>query len=899
MIDDKTLKELYNSVLDEIPLTRQQLLTGCGFTQYDLGKLMDDGVITRIQRGLYKFNNIDSLYYYGKELIAFKQYDKATACFEICHKLDSTHLGACFQLFLRSIKNKDYNRAFELLDSLYKTSNEFYITDTNFYLYILSLITEVPDRYREKLNELTFEDIKVRDDDKRYQSVISIENEIRENAFKEKFSDALNKINEIKDIQGKIGVQDHLTRVLLIQAKNLNRNTIINFLKNEEYDDAIEYLVKKSKNNSITFLERYVLKLLIQYSRIIKDFKVPNKLSVESESIFEAIDKNDFNYALQLCTRKNKESNFSNENDLLYIVLNVICKKIKAIEEKKQSQNNQETKSTSQFEQINSDNLDVANKLIEKQVIIAEPVTIKENPNSISYYQLFAYLINSLLKNELDNAYLYLKKYMKSIGETKLEFLIIDLIKISQLDNDLTFIKVIQILTQINNGELDINITYYIKEFYMALSKNEFEKSRLYLDIIINVQKLGLCNFNDELCQVLLQSGELLENIRSEVLSIGKQISLASDYNQVIINHQDNESQLSLMKEVKSNILQIPNNNQLPSQIKVTNSNEDNSKIIKSEKLFIAKKHEELLANGGGIILLKSMDSDRIKRMLDILNEYKDIYSFVIIDDNKERIVLEFKKTGYVDIKNLFNLGNKAYRAKNYDSCIENYLEILHHLKKPQSFVYLYLGLSYMQKLQKYKPQLAINYLTIAYHLGKVDGRINIVDLLDLLLRLKGDISPEDSKPNLPSISEKEFNSEEDKYFYGILNFLEIDEYIFKHIQAFIEDEEVNINSNKTFKLYYAFLNVCLKWNKEHKQQITPSQIGIIFLIYAREYYSQGIYVMGKRFLEFYKYYINNLSFEDQLLTNKIYNEILRNKKLYELQKKNSKLKLLTKPVNL
>ena len=124
MINDENLDKLYSELLSGIELTTNQL-NSFGFNSKDLKNLIEMGIIIRVKRELYSLKSADELFCYGKKLVAERDFDKANLFFEKCFELNPNNLGACFQLFLRSIENQDYKRTFELYEILSKSKIVF------------------------------------------------------------------------------------------------------------------------------------------------------------------------------------------------------------------------------------------------------------------------------------------------------------------------------------------------------------------------------------------------------------------------------------------------------------------------------------------------------------------------------------------------------------------------------------------------------------------------------------------------------------------------------------------------------------------------------------------------------------------------------------------------------
>ncbi len=271
------------------------------------------------------------------------------------------------------------------------------------------------------------------------------------------------------------------------------------------------------------------------------------------------------------------------------------------------------------------------------------------------------------------------------------------------------------------------------------------------------------------------------------------------------------------------------NNEKLTLESRVKKENKASEKIVKkeemtyeeknSEKEFLDTKYEELLANRG-LVLLKPMNEHRIKNVLEIMNNYKDVDTLVIEYDSRKQIVLRYRPVNNtsVNVKELIQLGNDAYLNRNYSECIKNYLEVLPVFDKPSSYIYSKLGLSYMKNGDKLK---AIDYLVVASAMAKKEGKS--YDYSDLIMRLEDRIPEESVKPRF-KMSEKELDYSDVSDYYGIENFEEINNYI---IESGLDVE-----------------SACRELG------LTNEQIDTIKLIYAREFYTRANYEKGDLFLK-------------------------------------------------
>ena len=328
MINDKNLSILYDGVISEKELTTKELKS-YGFNSKDLSKLIENKVLERVKRGHYSFLAINDLFNYGKQLIANKEYAKSATCFKICNELAPKHPGACFQLFLRSIQSKDYESAFKYFSVLEDTNNIYYSTDNNFYLYLLSVITNIPDQYKCLTKHLAFEDIKVNPRDKRYKDK-TLQNKIRIAALKQKFPFALKQLNDLIASHGSTTVQDLITKTLLSQAiavENSNKKALLTLINNKEYTEVISFLEKKQNQYTLSLIENATLKLAKEIVAIQETKKIPKPLLLQEINLFNAIDRQNYKAALKLF-----RNNLDNSNNSLGLLLIDLCDLLNQIE---------------------------------------------------------------------------------------------------------------------------------------------------------------------------------------------------------------------------------------------------------------------------------------------------------------------------------------------------------------------------------------------------------------------------------------------------------------------------------------------------------------------------------------------------------------------------------------
>ncbi len=857
MINEENLNKMYNGLIDEKELTTKEL-NSYGFNSKDLTDLINDRVLERVKRGYYSLLSIDDLFYYGKQLIASKDYDKATACFKKCYELNPNHLETCFQLFLRAVQSKNYEEAFTYFEHFYDSDDEYYNNDSKFYLYLLSMITEIPEQHREYAKYLKLEDIRIDFNDKRFSDPYS-QNKVRISALNQKFTLASKQLNELIKQHGSLSVQDIITRTLLSQAievQNGLKKNITNLAVEKKYKEIISHLKKVQEQHHLSAADECILFLAREVSKLAETGIIPEKEVISTNKLFEAVNGKNFELALSLSKDYIERNNIDPSDNAMFMLLKDITELIK-------------TKTNRAEEK----------KVVTSPVKKAEPVTniniatSQINASPMTSNITFATVIGYLMQQDFDNSFRALRGYLNGINRSEYEFLIIDLIKISLIEKDVAFSKPMIALIYASRENFTFNISEYIQNFYETLAQNRFTEARIYLDIISKSNKLGQsCVLTDGLEQVLnttekmlnyKRNNEILDRVDASIKNVEHEpVNFVPVQQQVIepsVQYPISNTPIYIDEE----IVDTPSEEIIETSevIETTKKTEiSKPKIVDyDDSKFINGKLYEL--HEKGIVLLKPMDSNRRKGIHNIVKDIPDVVSFSIGSDSNRQIVLRFKPpvNEYLDFSATAKEGNNAYNNGQYDYCIESYRKLL-EFGEPKAWVYVKLGLAYMKKFDK---ETAINYLTIATALSKEEQ--TDFDFTELIASLKGLIDPEDKKPRIKMTTD-DFENDTENY-YGIENINELAELI---------SSGINIDD--------ACATLCL--NDEQK--------AIATLVLARESYAQENYVMGDKYLKKVEKSKNKTKFVTSL-----FEEVRKNKRFYRNRvDENHKPLVLTKKKN-
>ena len=855
MINEENLNKMYNGLIDEKELTTKEL-NSYGFNSKDLTDLINDRVLERVKRGYYSFLSIDDLFYYGKQLIASKEYDKATACFKKCYELNPNYLGACFQLFLRAVQSKNYEEAFTYFEHFYDSDNEYYNNDSNFYLYLLSMITEIPEQHREYAKYLKLEDIRVDFNDKRFNDPYS-QNKVRISALNQKFTLASKQLNELIKQHGRLSVQDIITRTLLSQAievQNELKKNIANLAIEKKYKEIIAHLEKVQEQHHLSTADECILFLAREVSKLEETGIIPEKEVISTNKLFEAINGKNFELALSLSNDYIERNNIDPSDNAMFMLLKDITELTKTKTNKAEAKQ-------------------VVTSPVKKAESVNNNTTPQINASPMTSNITFATVIGYLMQQDFDNSFRALRGYLNGINKSEYEFLIIDLIKISLIEQDVAFSKPMIALTYVSRENFTFDISEYIQNFYETLAQNRFTEARIYLDIISKSNKLGQnCVLTDGLEQVLnttekmlnyKRNNETLDRVDASIKDVEHEsVNFVPVQQQIIeptVQYPISDTPIYIDEEIvdtpsekiieASEVIETTKKTEIA---KPTSVDYDDSEFINSKLYELYEK---------GIVLLKPMDSNRRKGIHDIVKDIPDVTSFSIGTDSNRQIVLRFKPfmNEYLDFSATAKEGNNAYNNGQYDDCIESYRKLL-EFGEPKAWVYAKLGLAYMKKFDK---DTAIDYLTIATALSKEEQ--TDFDFTELIASLKGLINPEDKKPRIKMTTD-DFGNDTENY-YGIENINELAELI---------SSGINID------------DVCTTLGLNDEQK------AIATLVLARESYAQENYTMGDQYLKKVERSKNKTKFVTSL-----FEEVRKNKRFYRNRvDKNRKPLVLTKKKN-
>lgn len=308
-------KELLNFCSSQVKdgFISEDSLKKLGFDSGDISRLVNERLIEEFEPGRYiliqKLEDLQAEVLLKRGKLLFEEYksDQAKKYYDYCLEIDSTHRPTYLHILFNVIKARKYESAFKCIDRLYEISNEQEKREVNLYLYMLGLITKVPDRYMEKIERFTANDLTLG-----YFECYK-DQTITNYLFCGKIRYAKDNMSDKKP--GDIS-KDKIIKILMRRYNEFEeemKKTIVQHIENETFPDLIELLESIVKSPSINkrinfFMSSSLILVLVKAIDEIKTTRiVPIPEVIETSSLVLAIKWGNFALAKKLneeCAQK-------------------------------------------------------------------------------------------------------------------------------------------------------------------------------------------------------------------------------------------------------------------------------------------------------------------------------------------------------------------------------------------------------------------------------------------------------------------------------------------------------------------------------------------------------------------------------------------------------------------
>ena len=439
MINFKKTIAMYDKFIDNDELTTKELLE-LGFNSHDLTKFIEQGQLERVRRGVYTVASADQMLFCSNYFIGKNDKERASKILYRALELFPDDQRINSKVFNDSLFTCDYEQTFKCLDVMMETENKNYMQDQNFWLYLLSIVTEVPDKYKDKVKKMAVNDVYVLPTDKRYEDK-KLTNNIRKAVLKFNFNRACELTPETPEYKEK-KFASIVTSRLLYLAKNADikqRKNYTELAKKKDYSSLANKLCDNSEIRKISFNEICALLLANDLISMTQYKKFPH--------------------------RRTQASSYGEFYNLIYS-----CDYVNALKN-----NVRESSYGEIFESL------LESSIVEYNKLIAIRNGNKSNGRlEDDFYNVILHLVN----NDVDGALKDLDNYLAGIGKSEYKNYVRDLIELDTLNKDTSYFEPILALAKIRNNDCDFSVSIYITEFYLQMYKNDYKKAAIYLDLL-------------------------------------------------------------------------------------------------------------------------------------------------------------------------------------------------------------------------------------------------------------------------------------------------------------------------------------------------------------------------------------------------------------------------------
>lgn len=385
---DKT-EIIYDLIIRGIKINKE-LLNIYNFTDNEINKYIEDGILKREKDNTYKIASINNLYRYGIKLLLLGKIKRSKECFTICYRLEPNNREICIQLMNIALKEQNYIGAKKMFDIINQINPETHIEDNKLYAYLLGIIIDHNEEYQEILKNTDFDDLLIPNSKKEYPDRIK-QNIIRRYITDQRYKMALKLTNDLIREKTIYTTELELLKELILQAlkkDNKLKNNITIAIKNQDYEQILKLLSIKSKYQYLTNKEVYIQQVAKNLIEIYNTNTIPTITENDTKFLYDAIKGNNFKLAKVINDQFLEETNQDIKEDSLHILLDDLISLIQSIETEELMQKYSLEKNTNineknlQNSQLNTE-IDLSSEEELALYIINENITIEKAKKTI------------------------------------------------------------------------------------------------------------------------------------------------------------------------------------------------------------------------------------------------------------------------------------------------------------------------------------------------------------------------------------------------------------------------------------------------------------------------------------------------------------------------------------
>ncbi len=408
----------------------KKTLVAYGMSDYKINKLISSGYLERKERGLYALTEQ-----------AIRVFDTPESTLE---------------KFIDLANKGEYARAFAALESLDGVDEPNIRAEFNFYLYLMSYLVDVPNKYYKKIKTMLPSDVRLVRDDGLYEDP-GFMNVMRVLVLEGNIKKALKRMSERRNRNATPTPADQLIANLFEQSQK----SISGKLKN-----SLEYVRQRDLAKTISILESESLLhnipakycAILQLSKDIDTMQNTKKpipdIETTSTNVYELIRTHNYGRALRYYEGIEDRALLPSENEIIGL-------------------------------------LKMAYELSDYLSIHQPSQTPKAKRDTL------AAALTALMQSEFEEANRLLDEYLSERNLTDYDYLVKGLVEIARLDKDPAFVKPMVAISALALGNKEINFGRYLDELYSSLAAGDMTRTKLYFEILVSAQARGHAGVGD------------------------------------------------------------------------------------------------------------------------------------------------------------------------------------------------------------------------------------------------------------------------------------------------------------------------------------------------------------------------------------------------------------------
>ena len=394
-----------------------------------LNQMIKSGVVKILNHNEYEIldENLFTRFYNNVSVV--KNEEIPRLFLELCYQMFPNNTFINLQMFFNNVKEENYEGSIYYLSNLLNSDDKNICKDALFYTYLLSFLINLPEDYKKKIKDLVYEDIML--DDSALSYVIKeSENRIRLSVLYQRYSKALKLEKTLIQDEENQNAEHYLPMMLIsmiIEQENLSKRDISHMIGNKQYIQAITFLEEKQDRHPLNDMDYCTLQLLYKFMYITNNYQPLDIIEGEADDFYEKIAHNDFRAALlSFYVQYEDNKNYYRGNNMGLLLKTII--------------------------DLNDD-------------------------KKLKFLRL-------LRNQNLEELFEYLKEYLRSINKENYEAILINLIRIDNMNHNQYFTEFFKALKSIENNTIIMDYNYYKTKLKESSNCKNKVKMEIYEDIL-------------------------------------------------------------------------------------------------------------------------------------------------------------------------------------------------------------------------------------------------------------------------------------------------------------------------------------------------------------------------------------------------------------------------------